>query len=121
MATKKTNVKSKMSNKKPNSPKQNSPSNVRTGEIVAICLIALGIFFGISVYSHNGGFLGEAISNVLLGLFGYCAYLLPVIMIAAIICYLFFSGKKNMKVKMILNSCLQKLLMMLYVMVVLHL
>ena len=103
MATKKTNVKSKMSNKKPNSPKQNSPSNVRTGEIVAICLIALGIFFGISVYSHNGGFLGEAISNVLLGLFGYCAYLLPVIMIAAIICYLFFSGKKNMKVKMILT------------------
>ena len=104
MATKKTNAKPKASNKKENKSQTTPESNVKAGEIVAICLIALSIFFGISIYSHNGGFLGEAICGILKGLFGYCAYLLPVIMAAAIICYLFMSNKKSIKSKMLLTA-----------------
>ena len=86
MATKKANSKPKSKkNTTTNAPEQ----SVKSGEIVAICLIALSIFFGISVYSDNGGFLGNAISGVLKGLFGYCAYLLPIIMAVSIIFYLF--------------------------------
>ena len=104
MATKKPNTRTKNTRKRqPSSDKAANP-NFKTGEIAAICLIAIGIFFGISIYSHNGGVLGEAISSTLLGLFGYCAYLLPVIIIASVVCYLFLGNKKNMKTKLILTA-----------------
>lgn len=102
MATKKIPANSKMANKK--TKPENNTANAKTGEIVSICLIALSIFFGISIYSHNGGFLGEGISDILIGLFGYTAYLLPVIMVCSIVYYLFCAHKKNIKSKLILTS-----------------
>ena len=89
MATKKTPAKSKATDKKRKT--ENNTVNAKTGEIVSICLIALSI-------------LGEGISGILRGLFGYTAYLLPVIMVAAIIYYLFCSDKKNIKSKLILTA-----------------
>lgn len=103
MAKKKTPVKSKTENKKSNNSDKSVIPGGKSGEIVAICLIALSIFFGISVYTHSGGFVGDAISGLLKGLFGYCAYLLPIIMAATIICYLFVGTKKTVKTKIILT------------------
>ena len=76
----------------------------RSYEITGICIIALSIFFAISVYSDNGGTVGGFISSVLMGLFGYCAYLLPVIMLAAIIYFLFCKDKRSARNKMILSA-----------------
>ena len=87
--------------------KQNTPSPEklsRSYEITGICIIALSIFFAISVYSDNGGTVGGFISSVLMGLFGYCAYLLPVIMLTAIIYFLFCKDKHSARNKLLLSS-----------------
>lgn len=97
----------KKSVKQVKSKKQNNPSpekSSRSYEITGICIIALSIFFAISVYSENGGTVGSFISSVLKGLFGYCAYLLPVIMLAAIIYFLFCKDKPSARNKMILSA-----------------
>ena len=103
MAKKKTPVKTKTEKQKTNNSEKSIIPGGKNGEIVAICLIALSIFFGISVYTHSGGFIGDAISGLLKGLFGYCAYILPIIMAATIICYLFVGTKKVVKTKIILT------------------
>ena len=97
----KKNVKNKKTAKAKN--KENIEISAKGGEIIAICIVTLSIFFAVSIYSHNGGVLGEALSSVLLGLFGYCAYLLPIIMVCAVCCYLFCSDKKAVKSKLILS------------------
>ena len=60
MATKKPNTRTKNTRKRQPSSDNAANPNFKTGEIAAICLIAIGIFFGISIYSHNGGVLGDA-------------------------------------------------------------
>lgn len=75
----------------------------RCYEIIAICVTALSIFFGISIYSSGGGAVGTFISSVLLGLFGTCAYLLPVILAAAMIYFLFAQEKSAVRKRLILS------------------
>lgn len=73
-------------------------------EITAVCIIAVSIFFAISIYSGGGGAVGGFISQCFMGLFGYCAYLLPVIAIVATIYCLFASDKTGITKKMILSA-----------------
>lgn len=84
---KQTKTKAQKSNQKSNS----------TLEITAICIIALSIFFAISIYSENGGVIGNFISGFLTGLFGYFAYLLPVVAIATALYSMFSSNKEALK------------------------
>ncbi len=100
MPKKKTAKQVKRKNQNNTSPEKAS----RNYEITGICIIALSIFFAISVYSDNGGTVGTFISSVLMGLFGYCAYLLPVIMLSAIIYFLFCKDKHSARNKMILSA-----------------
>lgn len=46
-------------------------------EVIAMCMVALGIFLIMSVMTTATGRFGEIISMVLKGLFGLCGYILP--------------------------------------------
>ena len=80
--------------------KQNSNA---TYEITAVCIIAVSIFFAISIYSGSGGSIGKFVSSFFIGVFGYFAYLMPVIAIASTLYCLFSSDKSVLKKKMILT------------------
>ncbi|MGI6706890.1 MAG: DNA translocase FtsK 4TM domain-containing protein [Clostridia bacterium] len=53
----------------------------RNHEIIGIITISLGIFSFLSIYTHSAGILGEDFRNVLFGLFGFVAYIIPFIII----------------------------------------
>ena len=46
-------------------------------EILAIVLVALGIFLVIALQTHAAGIVGEGISKGLKGMFGFVAFFLP--------------------------------------------
>ncbi len=54
-------------------------------EIVAVFLIALSIFIGISIYFDAGGIIGETVSGFTKGIFGAFAYAFPPAAIAALV------------------------------------
>ncbi|MBQ7901166.1 MAG: DNA translocase FtsK 4TM domain-containing protein, partial [Clostridia bacterium] len=100
MPKKKTTKPAKKSKAKSTNPEKST----KNYEITGICIIAVSIFFAISVYTGSGGTVGSFISSVLMGLFGYCAYLLPVITIAAMIYFLFCEDKRTARNKAILSA-----------------
>ena len=63
-------------------------------EIVAILIIALGIFLAIAFHTTVAGEVGTALSDVFKGLFGFAAYILPYYFIVYGV--LLFSKKKGM-------------------------
>lgn len=99
MAAKKTTKSAAKTAKQKNVEKDMS----RCYEITAICVIAVSIFFGISIYSSGGGAVGIFISSLLIGLFGTCAYLLPLMLVAAMIYFLFSKEKSKVCKKLILS------------------
>ena len=54
-------------------------------EIVAVFLIALAVFVGISIYFDAGGIIGKGISSFFKGMFGAVAYLFPLVSIATLV------------------------------------
>ena len=50
-------------------------------EILGICLIALGLFFGAGLYSDAVGVVGKAISTFFFGIFGLLGYSVPVLVV----------------------------------------
>ena len=50
-------------------------------ELTGIVLIALGLLFAVCLYTPYGGYVGEAVRYVLVGLFGYAAMTIPVFII----------------------------------------
>ena len=58
------------------SAKQAEPA--RYFELSGILIIALGLLFGVCLYTPYGGYVGEAVRYVLVGLFGYAAMTIPV-------------------------------------------
>lgn len=60
-------------------PKRNKLK--RNHEITGIITISLGIFSLLSIYTHSAGILGKDFRNVLFGLFGFVAYIIPFIII----------------------------------------
>lgn len=50
-------------------------------ELTGIVLIALGLLFAVCLYTPYGGYVGEAVRYVLVGLFGYAAMTVPAFVI----------------------------------------
>lgn len=75
-------------------------------DIVAIIMIALGIFVGVSMFTDITGVVGEAVKNLLLGLFGGTAYILCFAMIACSIYYIVKREMGKFKGKSIMASIL---------------
>ena len=50
----------------------------RRREIWGVVLLALGLFFGVSLYTSTAGVIGATIEEVSFGIFGMFAYILPV-------------------------------------------
>ena len=103
MATKKYKPKKSAAKQKKTASKSQKDMS-RYYEITAICIIAISIFFGISIYSTGGGTIGEIVSKILTGLFGTSVYLLPIIMIASMIYFLFAEEKNMVSKKLIFTS-----------------
>jgi len=82
--TQKTKNKTKSASKKKTTPKKINSNNT---EIISICLAALAIILFVCVYTSKAGRLGNAVSSVMLGIFGIGAYIIPVLVIAAVIHY----------------------------------
>lgn len=59
--------------------------NSYTVEVVVISLFVVSLLLVIAMYFNKGGILGSAITDMLCGLFGASAYLLPIILIASIV------------------------------------
>lgn len=84
MAREVSKKKNKTSSAK-SSPKTRKQVNY---DIVAIIMIAIGIFVGVSMFTNITGVVGECVKNLLLGLFGGTAYILCFAMIACSIYYI---------------------------------
>lgn len=82
------------------------PKKVVNYDIVAIIIIAIGIFVGISMFTDITGVVGEIIKNLLLGLFGGTAYILCFALIACSIHYIAKNELGKYKLKYILTSVL---------------
>ncbi|MEL7608433.1 MAG: DNA translocase FtsK [Bacillota bacterium] len=64
-------------------------------EIAGVCLIALGLFFGVSLYSDAVGILGAGISGFSFGMLGLVAYAFPVICLASGIAIIIASKRRK--------------------------
>ena len=95
------NNRSKKQSKSQSKVKNGQKSNA-TLEITAVCIIAISIFFAISIYSESGGVIGNFISSLFIGLFGYFAYLLPVVTIITALYSMFTEKKESLNKKLIL-------------------
>ncbi len=82
--------------KKKKMAKQKATGNSYTVEVVVISLFVVSLLLVIGMYFNKGGILGGAITDMLCGLFGASAYLLPIILIATII-YALKNRKKEVK------------------------
>jgi len=70
--------KSSNTKRKPKQKQKRKP----LGEIAGVIFIAVGIFLGICVFLHTDtGILGGVVKDVLFGLFGFFAYLVPFVLI----------------------------------------
>lgn len=67
-------------------------------EIIAIVCLALTLFVIVSVWFSSGGTIGNALSNLLRGLFGDVAFLIPLALIAAI--YVLVTKKRHTPLKL---------------------
>ena len=82
--------------KKKKQAKQKTTGNSYTVEVVVISLFVVSFLLVIGMYFNKGGILGSAITDMLCGLFGASAYILPIIIIATII-YALKNRKKDVK------------------------
>ena len=82
------------------------PKKVINYDIVAVIIIAIGIFVGISMFTEITGVLGGIIKKLLLGLFGGTAYILCFALIACSIHYIAKKELGKYRLKYILTSIL---------------
>ena len=72
-------------------PKKKTKANKKTSksaysvEVVVISLFVVSLLLVIAMYFNKGGIFGDAVTDLLCGLFGVAAYLLPIILIASIV------------------------------------
>lgn len=62
-------------------------------EVLGVCLVALGLFFGASLYSDAVGIAGKAISGFFFGAVGIVGYAIPVVTVAWGVLVIIFSEK----------------------------
>ena len=78
--------------------KTSQTQNFMRDEIIILVSLALCIFFMISHFGI-GGFLGDKISSFLFGVFGFIAYIVPILLFVAITFLLSNKGNKNAYMK----------------------
>ncbi|MDO5110875.1 MAG: DNA translocase FtsK [Clostridia bacterium] len=66
-------------------------------EICGVCLIAVGLFLAVSLYSDAVGVLGSAISRVFFALFGCLGYAVPVLFFLGGLLVIIFSARASKK------------------------
>lgn len=87
----KSGTKKKMTEKKTGKKRQNKKNQtILQDEILILVVLAVCIFLMISNFGV-GGLVGDAISGILFGIFGWLAYLIPVLIF--IVCALLISNK----------------------------
>ena len=59
----------------------------KAGRAVPILLLALAIFIGACLFGSGAGALGGGVKSLLLGLFAFGAYMIPVVILVHAICY----------------------------------
>lgn len=74
--------------------KKKKPTNQSRLEIWGVICIAIGLFFGTSLYSEAVGVVGIAVSQFIFGMFGLFAYAIPVAFVAGGI-LLIVNAKEN--------------------------
>jgi len=67
-------------------------------EIMIVCILALGLLLAISIYTQQAGYIGKAISYVMIGLFGFSAYFLPPMIIVYSLLILYKKWTPNWKI-----------------------
>lgn len=78
--------------------KKSTKRNSRQQEVISIVLIALSLLTMISVYTKSGvGMLGTIISSVVIGMLGFCGFILPIIVMIISIYALFDKEWLNCK------------------------
>ena len=70
-----------MEGKKKTSKQKRQAEEQNRREIIGICLIALGLFLGASLYSDAVGLAGKAISAFFFGVFGLGGYAVPAVVV----------------------------------------
>ncbi len=63
-------------------------------EVIGVCMIALGLFLGASLYSDAVGLLGNAISGFFFGMFGLFGYAVPAAIAASGVRTIIFSERE---------------------------
>lgn len=66
-------------------------------EITGVCLVALGLFLAVSIYSDAVGVVGKVVSNAFFALFGLMGFAIPVLTFAAGILVIVFSARETAK------------------------
>lgn len=74
-----------MAKKKTNKKTSSKERLMVNYEILAVFMIALSVFVGISVYFDAGGIIGTTVSDIFKGIFGTFAYILPPVAVATLI------------------------------------
>ena len=98
MAAKSTK-KRKTTTKKPTKKQQQENAAIRD-EICILCVLAVCILLLISNFGI-GGMVGEAVSSVLFGLFGWIAYLIPVLIFSVVAFLISNRGNSHAYIKSI--------------------
>ena len=70
-----------MEGKRKTSKQKRQAEEQNKREIIGICLIALGLFLGASMYSDAVGLAGKAISAFFFGVFGLGGYAVPAVVV----------------------------------------
>ncbi len=93
MANKKTKTSASRTGKSAKSKKTSKKSKEPTG-VTYIVSVTVCILLMIFTYTNAGGTLGTAVQDFLFGLFGKCAYFMPVAALGCVV-YLFYSNNAN--------------------------
>jgi len=72
--------------------KGKNPKNMQN-EIIGVCIVAIGLLMGLSIYTSQGGVMGKFFRTLLLGTIGISSYSIPLIILVLGLAVL----QKNMK------------------------
>lgn len=80
-----------MATKKKTTKRNRQAEEQNRREVFGICLIALGLFLGASLYSDAVGLVGKAISAFFFGIFGLAGYAVPAVVVVLGVLSIIFS------------------------------
>ncbi len=86
--------------------KKDTEMNTLQYEIIALSFFACSLFLCISIYLNQAGEVGKFINNLLFGLFGIGAYLIPLLIIIASFLKLFNKGNQLLNNRIYLGGIL---------------